>query len=932
MQPADFAAKWRDLAPRVTERAAYQEHFRDLCALVGQPTPSSDTTGQDYAFERHVRKVGTDDSGFADVFKRGHFAAEYKRKGASLGKALAQLVLYQHALDNPPLLIVSDLDVIQVHTNFTGTARKTYTLTLADIASNAPIQTDLTALDVLRAAFTDPGRLDPRLVRERLTRDATARIGAIARALTARNVEPTAAAHFLMRVVFCLFAEDAGLLERGLVERLLGAAQKRPDQSQTLFSQLFDAMSTGGYFGASEVLHFNGGLFDGGAALPLTADDLTALVAAARLDWAEVEPSIFGTLFEESLNDSTRSARGVHYTNVTDILRVVEPVVVRPLRAEWEGVKAQAAAAAAKRGGVNAARQMVQDFHQRLAAIRVLDPACGSGNFLYVTLKQLLDLEYEVRLAGEEYGLGAFAMPPRVHPRQLLGIEVEPFAHELASVVLWIGHIQWKRAHGGEWDSPVLERLDGLQHHDALLNADGSAYTWPEADFIVGNPPFLGGKLLRNGLGDAYVDALFAAYSGQVSREADLVCYWFEKARQELRQGVTQRAGLVTTNSIRGGANRQVLERIQDGGAIFNAWSNEPWLQSGAAVRVSIVCFDDGTELDRALDGQPTARINSDLTSDTDVTAALPLRENAGLSFMGTTKGGAFDIPDEVARRWLAQPNPDGQDNADVVRPWVNGMDLTRRPRGMWVVDFALRSEAEASGYLAPFEYVQEKVRPVRLKNKRETYQRLWWLHAEPRPAMRRAFEGLQRYICTPRVAKHRLFVWLPVETVPDSAVIAIARDDDFTFGVLHSRLHEVWALRQGTALGVGDDPRYTPSTCFDTFPFPDDVSAEQVGEVVKWAVFVVRLREALLSASAGATLTGIYNDVELLRATPDATHPVHSLVAAHHKLDAAVAAAYGWSWPLSDDEILAKLLALNLERHAAEAAGGQPAVAAVTP
>ena len=912
MHPADFAEKWRALAPNVSERAAYQEHWRDVCALLGQPTPSSDTTGQDYAFEKHVKKVGTGETGYADVFKRDHFIVEYKAPGKSLGKAWQQAVMYAAELGNPPLLLVCDLTTLEIHSNFTGSAPRTIRLSLDDIAADAPVGGDMTALSALRACFREPGLLDPRLLRERVTADATARVGQVAQALTARGVSQTAAAHFLMRVVFAMFSEDVGLLPRGLLTKLLKRAREYPDRSQSYFQELFTAMQTGGEFWGDDVRHFNGGLFDDGAALSVTRDDAHALLGASTLDWAQVEPAIFGTLFENSLDAKTRSKRGAHYTAVRDIRRITEPVIMVPLRREWQDVKAQAEALSGKRGGKAAALKVVQAFHERLGQVKVLDPACGSGNFLVVALGGLLDLEHEVRLLGAELGAGPFAMPPRVHPRNLLGIEVEAFAFELASVSVWIAYFQWKAAHGGEWETPVLQRLESIGHQDALLNEDGTEAQWPEAEFIVGNPPFLGGKMLRTNLGDEYVDRLFRAYSGEVSRESDLVCYWFEKARQALQIGLTRRVGLVTTNSIRGGVNRQVLQRIQETGALFNVWSDEPWLQDGAAVRVSLVCFDAGEEAVQELNGRPTVRINPDLTTSTDVTGALPLPENAGVSFMGTTKGGAFDIPGEVARQWIALPNPDGHSNADVVKPWVNGMDLTRRSRDMWVVDFGLMPEAQASQYLAPFEYVQEHVRPERRGNKRESYRRLWWLHAEPRPAMRQAFKGLSRYICTPRVAKHRLFVWLPVDTVPDSAVIAIARDDTFTFGVLHSRLHEVWALTQGTALE--DRPRYTPSTCFETFPFPEPTD-KQRAETEKWARYVVQMREHLLAQDSKATLTGLYNEVVRLKAAPDAAHPVAALVTAHARLDSAVAAAYGWEWPLAEDEVLARLLALNLER-----------------
>ncbi|MDL2342532.1 class I SAM-dependent DNA methyltransferase [Deinococcus sp. MIMF12] len=920
MTPQEFATKWRELAPRLSERAAYQEHWRDLCALLGEPTPTSDLTGDDYAFEKHVKKAGTGETGYADVFKRGHFVVEYKAKGKSLGKALQQALLYARELGNPPLLLVSDLSTTEIHTNFTGSSPRVIRLTLDDLERDAPVGGDLTALTALRACFRDPGKLDPRQLRERVTQDATARVGEVAQALAARGMPQTQAAHFLMRVVFAMFAEDVGLLERGLLTRLLKRAREYPDRSQGYFQELFSAMQGGGEFWGTDIRHFNGGLFDDSAALGITREDADALLVAATLDWAEVEPAIFGTLFENSLDAATRSKRGAHYTGVGDILRVVEPVVMVPLRREWTEVKAQADALSSKRGGKAAALEVVRGFHDRLARVTVLDPACGSGNFLVVTLGQLLDLEHEVRSLAFELGAGPFAMPPKVHPRQLLGIEVEPFAHELASVSVWIAHFQWKAAHGGEWETPVLQRLDTIQHRDALLNEDGSEAEWPEAEFIIGNPPFLGDKKMVGGLGRGYTDTLRRVYGDRLPGQSDLVCYWPEKARAMVEAGVTKRAGFVTTNSIRGGKNRVVLERVKATGDIFVAWPDEPWAQDGAAVRVSLFAFDDGAESVKRLNGEVVPTINADLSARVDVSAAVPLPENAGLSFIGTQKGGDFDIPGEVARQWLTLPNPDGVSNADVVKPWVNGMDLTRRPSGRWIVDFGQMTKEEAAQYVAPFEYVVEQVKPEREKNSDRASRERWWLHQRSRPEMRAATAGLRRFIGIPRVAKHLLPVWLPEGTLPDSQVVVVARDDDFTLGVLASSFHRAWAQTMGTFMGVGNDLRYTPSTCFETFPFPhatDEVKAE----VEKAARYVVQLRDHLLAQDPKATLTGLYNAVVALRAHPDATHPAHALLKAHQRLDQAVAAAYGWTWPLSDDEVLARLLALNQERASAATA-----------
>ena len=439
-------------------------------------------------------------------------------------------------------------------------------------------------------------------------------------------------------------------------------------------------------------------------------------------------------------------------------------------------------------------------------------------------------------------------------------------------------------------------------------------------DVIVGNPPFLGGKRLRSELGDAYVDDLFQLYDGRVPREADLVCYWFEKARAQIVAGKAKRAGLLATNSIRGGANRKVLERIKETGDIFMAWSDRSWVLEGAAVRVSMVGFGQPDGQAPAVDGIPVHGINSDLTSLLDLTVARRLPENFNIAFMGDTKSGSFDITADVAAQMLTTPlNPNGRSNSDVIRPWVNGLDITRQPRNMWIIDFGVdMPEENAALYEAPFEYVRQHVLPERITNNRAKYRDRWWIHVEPRPGMLAALKPLHRYIATPALAKHRIFAWLTNPTLPDHQLLVFARDDDYFFGVLHSRIHEVWALRMGTSLE--DRPRYTPTTTFETFSFPwppgrEPADDPRVQAIAAAAADLVAKRDAWLNptqtfevsetskVSPARTLTNLYN-----------AWPAW-LDLAHRALDAAVLAAYGWPKDLTDDEILTRLLALNLER-----------------
>ena len=721
---------------------------------------------------------------------------------------------------------------------------------------------------------------------------------------------------------------------------------------------LFGAMATGGLVGFEAVAWFNGGLFDDDAALPLAKPEIETTLEAAALDWSEIDPSILGTLFERGLDPDKRSQLGAHYTDRDKIMRIVEPVVVRPWLAEWEALKTEIAGRLERAGTARSrsartqqrgqAERRLRSFLERLREFTVLDPACGSGNFLYLALHALKDLEHRVQLEAEAMGLQrAF---PAVGPANVRGIEINAYAAELARVSVWIGEIQWMRRNGfTESRDPILKPLETIECRDAILTPEGGEPEWPAADVVIGNPPFLGGKLLNTHLGEDYVSRIFKVYAGRVPAEADLVCYWFVKAGEQIEAGGAKRAGLVSTNSIRGGANRRALRTAIEGRPIFEAWSDEPWVIDGAAVRVSLVCFagsEDGSApvQEPRLDGEVVDAVHADLTArrgdaGVDLTGAHRLYRNMGVAFMGDTKGGPFDVPGEQAREWLREPaNPNGRPNSDVLGPWMNGMDVTRRPSDKWIVDFGWNMvREEAALYEAPFQPAKEHVYPMRQRNRRESYREHWWRHVEPRQGMWRALDGLSRYIATPRVAKHRLFTLLDARICPDSALIAIARDDDVTFGILHSRFHEAWSLRLGTSLE--DRPRYTPTTTFETFPFPEGLSPDvpasdyaddpQATAIVEAARRLVSLRDHWLNPPelvewVGEPVPGyprrpVSHDEEAEKALKKRTltnlynaRP-QWLDDAHAALDAAVAAAYGWPDDISHDAALRKLLALNL-------------------
>ncbi len=559
-----------------------------------------------------------------------------------------------------------------------------------------------------------------------------------------------------------------------------------------------------------------------------------------------------------------------------------------------------------------------------LSAVRILDPACGSGNFLYLALRRMLDLWREVYLFSAEHGLPTL-LPHQVHPSQLYGLETNVYAHELASVVVWIGYLQWLKDNGIGWPTePILRKLDNIQHRDAILthDADGKPIepAWPEAEFIIGNPPFLGGiacgRTRRRLCG-----ATFRGCTTVVCRAAQTS--FAIGLRKRMAKSRAANADEPDFWQRKGYAVEQIASSWSaslTAGGIFMAWSDRNWILNGATVHVSIVGFDNGTQTERLLDGSPVLQIHANLTSEADTTTALPLRENAGICFQGPSPKGSFDIDDDTASRMLAAPlNVNDRPNSDVVRLVASGVDLVRGSRKVWTIDFGTdRTMEQAAQYEMPFEHVKANVYPERKTNNRESYRERWWIYAEARPGMRRAIAPLERYIATPRVSKHRVFVWQTPLVLCNDQTIVTARDDDYFFGVLHSRLHELWARAQGTQLRELESGfRYTPTSTFETYPFPwppghEPQDSPLVEAIAEDARELVTKRDAWLNppdASAEElkkrTLTNLYN------ARPS------WLAEAHLKLDAAVFAAYGWPVTLTDAELLERLLALNHERAA---------------
>ncbi|MYE54269.1 MAG: class I SAM-dependent DNA methyltransferase [Chloroflexi bacterium] len=921
MTPLEFILKWR--RSRGQEAAGAQEWFIDLCRVVGHGTPNElDPMQSWFTFERSLREA-SGRQGRADVYKQGYFAWEFKGLHRDLNDAYAQLQRYREALNNPPILVVSDFRTIEVHTNFTNKVSIVHTIPLSELDEPDNIE-------LLRNVFNEPLKLEPRITPDDVTRETTDIFAEIAISMRVRGIDSLEVARFLNRLVFCFFAQDVRLLPDRVLSDLCENYNANPPEFDAALSELFHSMNEGKRFGFTPIPHFNGDLFKDPDTVLMTDVELEKLVEATQPNWAHIDPSIFGTLFERVIDPEKQGLIGAEYTTEDDILAVINPVIMDPLRVEWSHLQAQVGALLLfeNRRDEKQATELLQVFQSRIASITVLDPACGSGNFLYVALRQLRDLEKDILRVAAEHDLHGFA--PQVSPEQFLGIERDEYASELARTSLWIGYLQWSIENGYPFErDPVLSALNTIERRDAILTQDeGGNPTepeWPPADYIVGNPPFLGHVPFREQLGDEYVEAVYALYGERIPNSSDLCCYWFEKARAEIEAGRCKRAGLLATQAIRFQSNRPVLERIKQSGDIFHVVSDREWRSNDpdtASVHISIICFDDGIEQVRVLDDIRTSNINADLTRGPDLTQAMRLTENRNQSFQGISPVGDFEITEEVALDMMEMPNPHGKPNSDVIKRWINGTDITNRPRNMWIIDFGTDiSEEDAALYEAPFERIKERVRPTRLKNEATWLPANWWFHGHLRISMRRALTGLGKYIATSLTAKHRFFIQMEGDILPSSSVVVFARDDDYFFGILQSHIHTLWAEGAGSQLREAESGlRYTPTTCFETFPFPrPDEQREAVATAANelnmlrenWLNPTDMLGQPALSESQlrRRTLTNLYND--------NPTWPQN----AHAKLDAAVADAYGWPHDLTDEQVLDRLLALNLERAAAEEA-----------
>jgi hypothetical protein len=1037
-----FITRWK--ASGASERANYQLFLTELCDLLGieKPNPASAKVKEAfYTFERPVEfndGEGKITTNFIDLYKKDCFVLEAKQgsdkviigEAELLGvaksktktgtavrdtltweremkKAKEQALRYARSLPQeegwPPFIVVVDVGFcIDLYADFARQGKtyvpfpnpRNYRISLTDL-SKEEIQ------ERIKLLFTAPLELDPSKKTARVTRELAERLATLATLLESAGHSPEKVAGFLMRCLFTMFAEDVKLLPNKSFTRLLKDYRSNLSVLPNALEALWTSMDKGGFDPALRTLipQFNGFLFKNHEALPLTEAQLELLILASEADWSDVEPAIFGTLLERALQPKERHKLGAHFTPRAYVERLVMPTVIEPLREEWEAARAASAIFETK-GDEKGALKEIEAFHRTLCSIKVLDPACGSGNFLYVTLEHLKRLEGEVM----EY-IGHF---PRqlvldmtggytVTPAQLLGLEVNPRAAAIADVVLWIGYLQWHfRTHGNakRLEDPILRQYGNIKQQDAVLSYterkprldnNGNAITrwdghttkqhpvtglevpdetartpvydyigpkpaeWPQADFIVGNPPFIGTARMREALGDGYTEALRKAFKGTVPDSVDFVMYWWHKGAELIQAGNARRFGFITTNSIKQTFNRRVIESymsINPRLSIAFAIPDHPWVDStdGASVEIAMTVAQKGDVHGRLLnvideigiDGievqvvfqECTGKIHADLSIGAELTSVLALKSNERICSRGVQLIGAgfIVIEEEAFNLGLNRI----EELKNYIRDYRNGKDLTDKPRNVKVIDlYGLKIEDVRKKFPEVYQWVYQRVKPERDSNNRASYKNNWWIHGEPRGNLRPALIGLKRYIATVETSKHRFFTFLDQSILPDNMLVAIASDDALHLGILSSRIHILWALATGSDLG-GNTPRYNKTRCFETFPFPN-TTEDQKQQISTIAENIDAHRKRQQALHATLTMTDMYNVMEKLRAGEALNvkdQKIHQeglvsvLLQLHTELDAAVAAAYGWSVNLADEEILEKLVALNKERSAEEARG----------
>ncbi len=874
-----FVVKWR--AYSGSERAEAQTFLNQLYECYGSNRQEVGALFEDFKTS----------SGFMDLHWPGTLIVEMKAPGVPLAKAQDQRQRYWQESSDAAAGIPAARWVVLCNFyefevwepgRFPTEARATFTL------DELPDRYD--ALLFLQSPNTEPVFAEHR---RSLTTEAVSHIAELYTSLADRGAAPIdEIQRFTMQIVWCLFAEDLGMLDayplQSTIIDLLN--QSEPDSARDigylfkLLNQKGDQNRHGRYAGTRYV---NGELFARPAEVYLDRSELLHLKQAAEFDWRAVDPTIFGSLMEGVLGEERRERLGAHYTHEADILKIVVPTIVRPWRSRID-----AAASAAE------ARELLDE----LCRFRVLDPSCGCGNFLYVAYRELRALEFELKQRVTDLSKAAGIPVPSLehiyYPlTNVYGIDIENIAVLIARVTLWMGHRQMVDRYGPAEPVLPLVSLDNLRSTDALKAE------WPEVDTIVGNPPFLGSQLLRKGLGDDYVRWLDEHFKVGIR---DLCVYWFRKAAEQLKPG--QRAGLVGTNSISQNRAREAsLDYVvSHGGVITDAVSTQKW-PGDAKVHVSIVNWVQAPQMPPAqfeIDGINVAGITSSLRpSGTNDWSPVSLPQNAGHAFQGPIPvGKGFIVDASIARSMLVDPQTDYK---GVVRPYLIGEDIANQVNqspSRWIIDFNAMALEEAVKYPSAIKLVRERVKPDRDRNADGGFRTKWWQFGRPRGEMRRAITGMPRFIAGTATGKRLLLAWANSEVLPSNATNVFAFEDDYSMGVLMSRVHDAWAWARSSTLK--GDLRYTPTTVFETFPWPDPSEAARAA--VATAASTLYARRSALCLEHNIGLTKLYNLMD-----DGAFTDLREL---HRQLDVAVVAAYGWPASVAQDgdELVRRLTELN--------------------
>jgi SAM-dependent methyltransferase len=827
-------------------------------------------------YEEAIKKSSkTGKTGFADLVWKPRVLIEMKKRGEDLNKHYSQAFDYWTRLvpNRPKYVILCNFDQFWIF-DF-------------DIQLDTPV--DKINLEQLpeRAgalAFMELGQKTPVFQNNQVevTERAARRMGELLLELEKRGIEKLTAQRFILQCVLAMFAEDRQLLPRDMFISCVQDCM-RGESSYDVLGGLFREMNQSGITHAGRyqgVDYFNGGLFSVIHSIELTRKELNFLDVSARENWSKVRPAIFGNLFEGTVDKKERHARGIHYTSEADIMKIVRPTISR----YWED----------RIEATNTIKEL-SALQLELQSYRVLDPACGSGNFLYIAYQELKRIETLLlekiqtlsKSKDKQMQMGL------VTPLQFYGMDTNPFAVELARVTLMIAR---KIAIDNlQLTEPALP-LDSLDNN--IVCQDALFSEWVKADAIIGNPPFLGGKHIRMNLNNEYVDKIFQSFS-DVKDSVDFCAYWFRLAHDKIDE--KGRVGLVATNSISQGKSRiAALDYItQNGGYIHESISTQPWYGK-AKVHVSIVNWCKQKPEIYYLDDQIVSQINSALKSSIDVSQAVRLKANLNKCFQGVIPvGEGFIVTEQQVTDWIKADSK----NQEVLKLFSMGANLAQNPHGKpdrWIIDFNDMSIEDASDYQLPFEYIKQAVKPQRDKNRRDVTRINWWKYGEKRPAMRNAISSLSFYFAVPRVSKWAIFIPAPLNWLPGDKSVVVASDDFYIFGILSSIVHREWMHAQKSTLKA--DIAYTHNTCFETFPFPQTADIKIVEKIRDKAEKLHQYRTEKMESKQWG-ITTLYNKFF--------NEPSSKLYQLHQQLDKLVMEAYKFK---PEDDILEKLLILNLE------------------